>query len=199
MKDSAVTKRGTLVIAAVIIAVIGLFALIMVFSGEENSTEDVTYNGFIFRETNGVWSTEWQNGDQVYKLYFRHHPGEVEHIPIQGSIDQRFQNATIHLAFDPSEENTIENSYLALAGVELSGKLVEPLKRNVISACTKNSSVCAGRPVVTCDSDHAVIHLKQGGYDGVILDGNCITVQGNGEGIVMAADKILFRFLRIMN
>ena len=199
MKDSAVTKRGTLVIAAVIIAVIGLFAFIMVFSGEENSTEDVTYNGFIFRETNGVWSTEWQNGDQVYELYFRHHPEEVEHIPLQGSIDQRFQNATIYLTLDLSEEDTTENSYLALAGVELSGKLVEPLKRNVISACTKNSSVCAGRPVVTCDSDHAVIHLKQGGDDGVILDGNCITVQGNGEGIVMAADKILFRFLRIMN
>ena len=205
MKDSVKMTGATVAIAAGIVAIAGIFVLILVFSGSGDVASgdvagDVTYNGFVFRETDGVWSTQWQDGDQLYKIYFRHHPEQVENVPVQGSIDRRFQNATIYLTLDLSENETAENSYLALAGIEISSKLTEPLKRKVTSACTENLSVCEGRPVVTCsDSNYAVIYLKQDSEAGVVLDGNCITVHGSGEGIVMAADNLMFRFLKIIN
>ena len=200
MNDPRPVKGSAKVVVVGIMIVIGVFALILFFFSGGDVTGNVTYNGFTFENVYGVWRTEWQRGDQLYQLDFRHHPEQVRHVPVTGSIDGRFQNSTLYLTVDPSYDKTLENSYLALAAVELSSKFTDPLNRYVIGACTENSSLCEGRPIVPCsDSASAVIYLKQADEAGIILDGNCVTVQGSRDEVVMAANKLLFKLLGIMN
>ena len=129
----------------------------------------------------------------------RFNPEQVEHVPLEGETDVRFQNGTVYITIDPSFEQTNENSYVALAAVELSRKLVDPFNREVIATCTENSTACQNRPPVSCSTPNAaVIYLKTADEARVTLDGNCATIQGRGEGIVMAAHRALFKWLQIM-
>ncbi|PIY60599.1 hypothetical protein COY95_00945, partial [Candidatus Woesearchaeota archaeon CG_4_10_14_0_8_um_filter_47_5] len=58
---------------------------------------------------------------------------------------------------------------------------------------------CETRPTVTCaDRDVPVIYLKKDVYPKVIMDQNCITIQGNGEDLVKATDRLLFQWYGIM-
>lgn len=193
-------KAGIAAVALGILAIIAIFALLLIFSGNEEAMGNATYNGFTFEEIEGIWVTEWQIENQTHQLYFRHHPEEVRKVPVRGSTDARFQKPTVYLTIDPSENRSSENAYLVLAAIEMSSKLTFPLDRYVIAACTENSSLCSDRPIVTCSgTDSAVIYLKQDEEAGVIMDGNCVTVQGSGEEVVKASDKLLFQLLGIMS
>lgn len=192
-------RKGTIIIAGSLIAVVAIFVILLNISGEKESK--VTYNGFEFTDVDGLWRTEWQREGINYELDFRFNPKQVEEIPVTGKTDIRFQFETVHLTFDPSEERTSETAYLNLAAVELSRKLVDPFERNVTAACTRNETEgCASREIVTCENTNSsVIYLKQAEEARIILNGNCATIQGTGEGIVKAADKALFQWLGIMN
>ena len=83
---------------------------------------------------------------------------------------------------------------LALAGTELGESLSKVFERDVFSACTTNETEeCADKPVITCDNtDSAVIFMKAEGETGILLDDNCITVQGEGFELLRAVDKLLY-------
>ena len=192
-----VTKSGILLVSILIIVV----AIFYVLNLSSNDTKEIKYNGFEFTEVNGLWRTEWQRDNQVYIIDFRFNPEQVEDIPIEGSTDARAQLETVYLTIDPSEEKTTETANLNLAAIELSTKLVAVFERTVLTACTRNeSSGCVERPIVTCaDTNKTVFYLKQSNESKIILNGNCVTIQGTAEGIVMATDKILFQWLGIIN
>ncbi len=196
----AESKKGTAILVISIIVVIAAFAALLSLS--EDSSNRVKYNGFDFVNVEGVWRTEWEREGQPYELDFRFNPKEVEDIPVTGKTDFRFQFETIYLTIDPTgEERTPETAYLNLAAVELSRKLVEPFERNVTAACTRNETdACASRPIITCENTNSsVIYLKLADEARIILNGNCAVIQGKGEGIVRAADKALFQWLKIMD
>ncbi len=196
----AESGKGTLILLISIIVVIAAFAALLGLG--RDSGKKMTYNGFDFVNVEGIWRTEWQREGQPYELDFRFNPKDVEEVPVTGKTDFRFQFETIYLTIDPtSEERTPEIAYLNLAAVELSRKLVEPFERNVTSACTRNETdACVSRPIITCENTNSsVIYLKLADEEKIILKGNCAVIQGRGEGIVKAADKALFQWLKIMN
>ncbi len=194
----AVKSEGTAIIVISIMVVIAAFAALLGLS--KDSGNEVNYNGFDFVNVEGIWRTEWQRDGQPYELDFRFNPKEVEDVPVNGKTDFRFQFENIYLTIDPSEERTPETAYINLAAIELSRKLVDPFERNVTAACTRNETdACVFRPVVTCENTNSsVIYLRQADEAKIILKGNCAVIQGKGEGIVRAADKALFQWLKIM-
>ena len=55
------------------------------------------------------------------------------------------------------------------------------------------------RPIVTCeDRETAVIFLRVAENPQVILSGNCMTLEGTDEELVMAAERVLYAWYGIM-
>jgi hypothetical protein len=183
-----------------IVTVLAIGALVFLFFRPQDSADTRTYEGFVFTNFDGIWTTEWQRGGQIYFLDFRHTPDEVIHIPVSGETDIRFQLEQVYITIDPQEERMAGTSYLALAATELTRKLVTPFERNVSAACTINETdACVGRPIITCDNTNSsVVYLKHSEQTRIVLDGNCVTFEGSGEDLVMAVDKALFQWLGII-
>ena len=192
-------SKSLILLAAIIAVVAVIFALLLVIKPAMKS-QTVTYNNFEFTNIDGIWVTEWQLSNRLYNLQFRHNPAEVEDIPVTGTTDVRFQLEDVYLTIDPAEEKTEDMAYLNLAAIELVTKLQNPLGRSVIAACTANETeACADRPIITCDNTNStVMHLKPAEKNRITLKGNCAIFEGKREGLVMAADKALFQWLRII-
>ncbi len=199
MSTLRVSKSTLLLIAIIAVIAIGFIMIVTIKS--EPKVETVTYNGFEFLHINGLWRTTWERDGQPYELDFRFNPSQVEHIKVEGSTDIRFQQQTLYLTFDPSDELNNDNAYVALAAVELSSKLVQPFERDVFASCTRNETKdCADRPIITCENTNSsVVYLKQSEEAKIILDGNCVTFYGRGDELVKAADRALFEWLNIMS
>ncbi|MAG15502.1 hypothetical protein CMO88_00405 [Candidatus Woesearchaeota archaeon] len=192
-------NKSSIILAISLIAIIAVFFGFTILSNPEGN---VFYNQFEFVKVDDkIWQTEWQREDQLYILDFRFNPKQVEDIPVEGTIEVEFQSKTAYLTIDPSEEPTEETSYVALAAVELARKLTDPFYRDVVAACTINETdACASRPIITCDNtNQTVIHLKEADEAKITFDRNCITIQGTRDGIIKAADKLLFQWLGIMS
>jgi len=156
------------------------------------------YNYYTFDKEGLHWKTKWVRNDQPYILRLRYWPGEIEDITIIGKLNQVFNSSkNIYLTFNPEGSNL---SYVALAAAELSLNINSALGRNMIAACLVNNTVeCHTRPIVTCeDKDKAVIYLKDAETPRVILSGNCMIIEGSKEGLVQAAERILYTWYGIM-
>lgn len=197
MKVSRDSVKSLTIVISLLAIVIVIF-LFLLQIGKESTT--LNYNGFEFENIGGVWQTEWQRDGQLYIIAFRFNPEQVEDIPIEGRTDIRFQLENIYITIDPTEERTPETSYTALAAIELARKLTDPFDRLVASACTRNETeACKERPIITCDNTNSsVIYLKEDPEAKIILAGNCVTIQGINDEIVMAADKAIYQWLGII-
>ena len=169
---------------------------------ETEENESRVYNYYVFEKDGVFWTTKWADGSKEYNLKFRNYPEDLENISLEGNLDKRFDNRTIFLAIDASNSTlkTNETGQLRLSVISLSTMLSEIYGRQVIAACTSNlSGVCDGYAVISCeDKDSAVIHFRNASEPKVILDGNCITVEGSGEGFLKASELLIYKWLGII-
>lgn len=159
----------------------------------------VEYNNFIFEPTEVGWRTEIEINGQPLILELRYNPYQVENVPISGKINEIWNNQSdVYVTFDPTAPST-QFKWLALGAAELSISLARALGRNVIAACTKNeTAACSERPIVDCTHlDKAVILLESQGEAEVIAKENCILIKGEGEELIKAVDKVLYKFYKI--
>ena len=198
MTEEKASDKSWIILLVSLLLIAAVFAVFLATREDENK---LTYSNFEFVNINGLWQTKWEREGQLYILDFRYNPEQVEDIPVTGATDARFQFETVYITVDPSEERLQGTAYVTLAGVELARKLTEPFYRTVITACTINETeACKERPIVTCENTNStVIYLKKANETKIALDGNCATIQGNGQEIVRAADKALFQWLGIMS
>lgn len=200
--ESKPMDRSIKVVLALVIILILIFSISygVKYYKNKKAYEAVhkEYNYFTFDKEGLHWKTTWVRGEQQYILRLRHWPGELEDIKVTGKLNQIFNNSLdIYLTFNPEGE---EFSYMALAATELSLNINKALARNMIGACLTNTTAdCYNRPIVTCeDKDKAVIYLKEAENPKVILSGNCMIIEGSKEGIVQAAERILYTWYGIM-
>jgi len=192
----------TAVISVAIIIALGILLAIYlkhVFSAKPPKLETQDYNNFVFTKNSETsWITKWERDNLTYTLEFRHPPWEVENITVTGAVDWRFQKPYVFVTFDPTEGESRETAFVALAAHDVSAMLPVFL-RTPIAACTQNlTEACSTRDIVTCSTNASVIYLKTSNETGIFLDGNCATFQGMDEGITMAADKALYQWLGII-
>ena len=173
-----------------IIVVLLLIFLILLFSRyflpSENPAKTVVYNTYEFKKADGdvIWYTSWNRNNITHILPFRHTPFDVENIS-QG-IERLLTDETLR-------------KELSAKGIEQAKKF--KLENSANGACSKNETLgCFDRPIVSCDTESAsVIYLKKDPETKIILDGNCMTIQGNDNEIVRATDRILFQWYHIIN
>ena len=159
----------------------------------------IDYNGFSFSQIAGIWHTNWQHNEKLFTISLRFNPLDVKNVIQEGKLNDTFKQKQIHITFDP-EANSSEFKYIALAASELTLNLYKALGKEAIASCTKNATeACLNRSIVTCDSDDkAVILLKNSGEPRIILDGNCMTLQGYEFDLLKSVDKVLYQWYRIM-
>ncbi len=165
------------------------------------------YNNFVFQRYKGIWFTEVQiPGMQAVPIPLHYGPRELENVSLQGRITRldvshipAGETKSTYLTFDPDEENY---SGVVLAISELAEILSKVLRVESVAACTKNiTEACHSRPIINCDEnqDNPIIYISANSPTMVRLDGNCITIQGEGLEVVRAADRFIYQWLGIMN
>lgn len=193
VKEDDKKENKKLIIA--VLFILGLFALFFVSKCIFSSGVKYpyyTYNGFEFVKMQGLWHTQWQRGDEIFSVHLRYGPREAEDVPVVSTEENETFNVTdkLYITFDPG----ISLKYVALAASELSLNLLKVFNITLVGACTKDiTESCHERPIITCDNtDEAVIYLKEESPAKITLRSNCIIIQGEGEELVKAADKVIW-------
>ncbi len=188
------TKKDTKKLVIVALFIIALFAIFFVSKyifSMEKKYPSYNYNGFDFIKIQGLWHTNWQRENEIYSVHLRYGPRESEDVPIVTLENEEF-NVTndLYITFDPG----LNLKYVALAASELSLNLIKVFNITLIAACTQNlTTACHNRPIITCgNTDEAVIYLKEEKPTKITLESNCIIIQGEGEELVRAADKVIW-------
>jgi hypothetical protein len=166
--------------------------------GELDEEEGLVYNGFSFVKVDGLWWTEFGRRDTLLKVPLHFNPQEVEHIIIEGELDEdSFNQGEVYLSIDPK----VVNKYYTLSLSELSFNIVKGLEKEVTAACTEASADCEGRPILSCDNTqgNTVIEIGLSEESGITLNGTCIKIYGNDYEIVKAANRLIYQWYGIMN
>lgn len=199
-KDSARLRKIaiTVVVGFIIIFFLALFGIKYLYQEDVQDYPRVTYNGFEFTKIAGTWYTQWQNEEKLVSIALRYNPYETENITLLGE-GGGFNRSEVYITFDPYSEQE-DFKYLALAAAELSQSISKAFSKQVIPSCTReHNETCEEIPVVTCqDTDKSVIELRAEEPAQILLNGNCIVIQGKEFEIVRAADKLLYLWYKII-
>jgi hypothetical protein len=179
---------------------IGIIAFALMKSGRPAA--DVTkysYNQFPVEKRDGTWYTYAQLGSNLYEVSMRYGPRELESVRVEGDIGSfRDRWGFYHITIDPTEESF---GNITMAHAEVSLKLVPHFRKGLGAACTVMTDDCYSMNAshVTCDnSSLPVIFLNQAPGPLVRIEGNCATIQGEGEDIIKAADRFMYNMYGIM-
>jgi len=169
------------------------------------------YNGFDFvKDEEGYWYTIVQKGNQPYQIPFYYHPSELEDIPVDASIRDKFfslrdNNGSIYITMDPDGNNNT----IVIAGVEIAkvtGQRYGLLNVDTHSAFIKppkNTTVDTGTPVVTCSDANnkiMVIWITLSQKNIVYSYGNCVILEAtNYRDMIKVADRLMYNLLGIMD
>ena len=162
----------------------------------------VTYNKFEFTQlSDNFWEFQWQKGNAVYNVPLHYNPTELNNVTVTGQLDAAFgMRQEVYIAIDPSNRTDLQ--YEGLAVGEIGLNLIKAFQVDLKPACTRNeTATCFTRPVVNCenDPDKSIIIVREGAGPTVIQDGSCVIVRGKDMGLLQAADRLLFKFYKIMD
>jgi len=202
-KEKKEQKKMRFIAVAVVVGFIVLFFAVFFgikyFYPEQEPYETVTFNNFEFTKIAGTWYTSWQHENRLVAVALRFNPYEVENVTVSGNIGESFQQSDVYITFDPySEQDSFK--YLALASAELSQSIVKAFNKNIIPACTRyENETCENLSIVTCDDkDKAVIQIVAEEPTQIIMEDNCITLQGKEFELLKAVDKLLYLWYKIV-
>ncbi len=157
------------------------------------------YNGFTFRQIGGLWYTEIQPGgsSKLFEVPLHFGPKSLEDIPVSGNVDRRFYSNETYLTADIAQDR-----YNALSAAEISFSIVQVFGITPIAACSGkkiNASGCQEIPVINCENtNQSVIYFEESDKTQVILQGNCVRIQGKEMELVRATDRFLLHWFGIM-
>jgi hypothetical protein len=168
-----------------------------------NTPEEVntTYNGFNFNLMDGVWITEWQGRNALYKIAFRYHPKDLENVSIVYKNKSRWNvllgtPPKVYLTLNAT--NNASLGYVTFAGIEVTRLLVQFMRANVSIRCTGiQEQLCpTENEVVVCDSskdrDKAIVFIDYTNKTEVVIDDNCVILRGTDENLIRSEERFLY-------
>lgn len=167
----------------------------------EGKESDINYmyKGYSFVKSGNLWYTEVQNEKgTLFEVPLHYAPKDLDDVSVMGDIDDKFLTQELFITFDPLGTDL---QYVALSSAELSLSLVKGFGLEPTAACTTNeSSACTDREIIDeCKKSRAVIMLKQEGEAEVMMRDNCVIIKGEGDELVRATDRFLYRLYSIMD
>ena len=143
--------------------------------GDENSLDNVVYNGYEFINQNGLWV--------LGTFTFKYTPQQVEDIGFNLKDINNYQGKPVYI-YSESEE----------AWSEINVNLGQIVQR-VQNACIENENCSGNFPVKTCEDNFIII--KENNNSMITQDNNCVYIEGLQENLTKLADQFLFKILGI--
>ncbi len=175
-------RKKNQIIVGVALAFLMIFGVLgfalqggVVNQGDENSLDNVVYNGFEFEYINGFWII----GD----FAFRYNPQQVENIGFNLKDINNYQGKPLYI-YSESEEAEIE-VYVNL----------DQVAQRIQNACVENEECSGNFPVKTCEDNFIII--KEGNNSIITQDNNCVYIEGLQEDLTKLVDQFLFKILGI--
>jgi len=215
LKETAIIVVGIIVIFALFIFIPAIFKeepksiteMHMENYDMEPSDTNYVYNGFSFLKLPDpltkrlFWYTQYKIGNGIYDLPMHFGPKEIENITIEiiNPTENKNYSDILYITAAPANES---RGYLGIAISEINEKFTTVKRYNLLSAYSKNNSFAKKDiAIITCDNaeDHIVFRLEDNSTDPkIIIDGNCFIIQGQNETLIQATDRLIYRFLGIM-
>jgi hypothetical protein len=216
-KKESIGRDKILIISVIAIIVIffGLFTLLknQVKKAEQPKINIKTYNGFVFEEAEGIWTTHMTITNKLtgkgesYSIMFHYTPDEVENVTTLRNSRNETVAPNLFLNM-PLIYITTEPNYpgaVVLGGVEISKTMAIVSKTYDLPTKIKSAMTKPGNysfPVITCENitaNQRVIYLKLGNETGISFDNGCVIVQGTDETeLLRASERLAFEILRIL-
>jgi hypothetical protein len=167
------------------------------------------YNSFEFAKTkDGFWYTTVQKGSQPFQIPFYYHPRELEDIPVEQGLRNKFfdmrNNGSIYITLDPDY-----NSTAVIAGVEIAkitgtkyGLLNVPTRSGFIKQ-PKQSATETETPIITCNNANnqtLVVWITLSDKNIAYSYGYCVILEAKSyDDMIRVADRTMYHLLGIMN
>ncbi len=164
----------------------GLFIIsLMVFSVlyyglDSSGTQKVEYNGVRFVQTNLGWLGYTESEQKILLLS---NPSELANVTIGASFSFLTSLSRLYVSFSP-EDDVSSALQDFQQNVVFSGYLM--------AACSEEHEACSNLPLKTCADATAsigVVLFVQAEEDSIILEGNCLTIQG--KNLLILTDKLI--------
>ena len=208
-KDEGLKVWQKIVIGVVLLLIIGIVFYFMTHkdNGDEKPAADrFTYvTGFDFVKVNSYWVTRIQSGNLTYDIPLRYNPYEVENITAEGDFKKYAaayrKYGYSYLTLDDWDEGG--GGYLTMSVNEVSKIFAKVFGNKVIAACTTANMTgsCETFNFTTkrCNSTkEPVVYIKLDNETKISGINNCIIIQGNGEDLMRATDKLFYIWFGVM-
>ncbi|MCR4327159.1 MAG: hypothetical protein NUV46_01090 [Nanoarchaeota archaeon] len=178
-------KRNQLILAGVLIVVMfgSVFGIVVNSFGGGVEGSTITYNGFIFLNENGFYSTQVGN----YRYYFSNNPKDIgslqSNVFLEKSLPDYFQESVYISSQDYNSFSEIEGNLYQYA-----------LK--IEEAC-KEGDVCYNEllPKKTCLDNMIIIKVAE--ENRIYEESNCVYIEGKEKDLLKMTDKFLFNIIGI--
>ncbi|MFH1650386.1 MAG: hypothetical protein ABIA93_07620 [Candidatus Woesearchaeota archaeon] len=192
--------RQTILLTGFIVLILAIVLLVNPVTKWWQARDDITYNSFVFRPTDGYWVTSVYVNNQPYTIPFHYNPAQVDMIPMQQEAKTLITRRPKGVFITTNPEYP---SNAVVGGVEIAKVLGE---RNGIFNIPTRAALTTGTgnqtPVVTCNqatNETIVIEIRLGLDDKIFTEGNCIIVQGaTGDDLVKSSDRFVYGLLGII-
>ncbi|HLD33405.1 MAG TPA: hypothetical protein VJB66_01675 [Candidatus Nanoarchaeia archaeon] len=168
--------------------------------GKLDPDRGYVYNGFSFVLFDGLWYTNVDVNDKLYRIPLHFGPRDLENVTAFGELGLNFNvGEEVYITISPNESGS---DYVALAASELAQNMVTAIHRAPIGSCDRNeTAMCETRPIVTCDTtDKPMVYLLNTDTPPEIeLNGQCITVRGKDYDLVRAVDFLILRWYNVFS
>lgn len=160
------------------------------------------YNNFQFEKRDNMWLTQIQMGKQPYIITLTYGPIYIENVSMEFK-ENYFPALTkpgrkVYVTFD---HDSSDASYIATSSINLITNLKTVYGVNVERGCLKNSTNCAGAPIVTCENspNNAVIQfIEDDKITHALYDGNCLTIWASKDNFIRATEKIILNWYGVI-
>ena len=176
-KEGILKNKGFWGLIIIFLMLGSVLSLSFFYKGDDQMTDKVEYNGYVFVNNGNGWTTNFQ-GQEVA---FEYLPKDLEDIQVE-KPNLIISGSQYSIGFIPGEYS--EESYEVL---RLKSLLV--LKGiNAFPGCLKEEN-CGNLPLVKCN-DNTII-LKSGNETKGYYD-NCYIIEGDNEGMLKAINKFIY-------
>ena len=205
------SSTAKFIIFCAVLVIIFLGLIIIPSLVRKARLEKYKYNNFEFvKKKDGFWYTMVQKGPQPYWIPFYYHPSELEDIPVEPDLRNKFfmirdNNGSIYITINPDAGNNT----IVIAGVEISritGSRYDLLNVPTHSAFIKppeETTTETGTPIVTCmhsNNKTMVIWLTLSNKNLAYSYDYCIILEARTyKDLVRVADRTMYHLLGIMN
>jgi len=177
-------KRNQLIVGFALIFIMLLSVLGYSFSGGNESTTKIKYNGFNFIKQDDFWILNMKN----FNFIFKNNPNQVEKINSDLKNLENYYGKPLYM---------YSKNYDAELEIYKNLFYYNQIVQRMQDACLEgNQTDCDETlPVKNCEDNFIII--KENNETKIIQENNCVFIEGKQEELTKITDEFLFKILGI--